>query len=111
MASPSWRVADPDTYLPYVWVLPPCFAAGDAGGADPTFAAGCGDLTLQAGDQILLMRPGLGAGPLGAAGAGPAASGPTDRDRVVRAASHRRGVAAVDWQGSPGQSVQVVELR
>jgi hypothetical protein len=40
MASPSWRVADPDTYLPYVWVLPPCFAAGDAGGADPTFAAG-----------------------------------------------------------------------
>ena len=23
MASPSWRVVDPDTCLPYVWVLPP----------------------------------------------------------------------------------------
>ena len=23
MASPSWRVVDPDTCLPYVWVFPP----------------------------------------------------------------------------------------
>ena len=48
--------------------LPEGLAAREAGGADPTFAAegvAGGDLTLQAGDQILLMPPGLGAGPLG----------------------------------------------
>ena len=43
-------------------------AAGEPGGPDPSFAAvrvSGSDLTLQAGDQELLMRPRLGPGPLG----------------------------------------------
>ena len=43
-------------------------AGGEPGGADPALAAvglPGGDLALQAGDQELLVCPGLGAGPLG----------------------------------------------
>ena len=46
-------------------------AGREPGGADPALAAvglAGGDLALQAGDQELLMGPGLGAGPLGEPG-------------------------------------------
>jgi hypothetical protein len=42
------------------------FAGGEAGGADPALAAvgvAGGDLPLQAGDEVLLVGPGLLAGP------------------------------------------------
>ena len=43
-------------------------AGGEPGGADPAFTAVAlagGDFALQAGDEELLMRPGLGAGAFG----------------------------------------------
>jgi hypothetical protein len=43
-------------------------AGRESGGADPAFAAvgvAGGDLALQASGQVLLVRPGLGPGPLG----------------------------------------------
>ena len=46
-------------------------AGREPGGADPSLPAvglPCRDLALQAGGQELLMRPGLGAGPLGQPG-------------------------------------------
>ena len=46
-------------------------AGGEPGGSDPAFAAvvlAGGHLTLQAGGQVLLMGPGLGAGALGQPG-------------------------------------------
>jgi hypothetical protein len=49
------------------------FAGWESGGPDPAFAAvgfSCGDLALQAGDEELLMRPGLRPGSLGQSGDG-----------------------------------------